>query len=335
MDFYLGTHHSDWLAKTDVPLFLSRRRLAGRRRLPVARGPWVLDSGGFTELSTYGRWTVTADEYVREVRRYAGWIGNLRWVATMDWMTEPLILRKTGLTVADHQRNTVENYLTLRSKAPELPWVPVLQGWTITEYWQHVEQYRKAGIDLAALPLVGVGSVCRRQGTVGAAAILRTLAAMGLHIHAFGVKASGLKRLAGSVASADSLAWSYAARRRPPLPECAGGTSTVITACGTRCGGESGCCEPSTSTSRGGQGLPCSVASSEEAPPRTRRGGRASEPSAGLLPPLAIRHRRRLLWLLGRDIHSPPQHLGGHGGRLGVVAAPAFVGLAGALEAGF
>ncbi len=64
MRFYLGTHHASWLGRTDVPLFVSRRRLAGIRRLPRALGPWALDSGGFTELSMFGRWRTTAAQYV-------------------------------------------------------------------------------------------------------------------------------------------------------------------------------------------------------------------------------------------------------------------------------
>ena len=51
MKFYLGTHQTGWLAKLDVPLFVSRRRLATLRKLPRAVGSWALDSGGFTELS--------------------------------------------------------------------------------------------------------------------------------------------------------------------------------------------------------------------------------------------------------------------------------------------
>ncbi|HYH66459.1 MAG TPA: hypothetical protein VD866_17330 [Urbifossiella sp.] len=202
---------------------MSRRRLAGRKTLPRAKGPWALDSGGFTELSTYGGWTITVERYIREVREYVAMIGKLSWVAQMDWMCEPWILRKTGKTVADHQRLTVENYIDLRTRAPDLPWVPVLQGWTITDYWRHQEQFQRAGIDLAALPVVGVGSVCRRQGTTSAGVILATLASSRLRLHAFGMKVSGLKLSAGSVVSADSLAWSYAARRRPALPECQGG----------------------------------------------------------------------------------------------------------------
>ncbi|HYH68662.1 MAG TPA: hypothetical protein VD866_28475 [Urbifossiella sp.] len=131
-------------------------------------------------------------------------------------------MAKTGLSVAEHQRRTTENYRELRGKAPDLPWVAVLQGWSLTDYLQHDALYRNAGVDLAALPLVGVGSVCRRQGTTGVAVILRILAERGLRLHAFGLKKAGLIRSAGYVASADSLAWSYAARRRPGLPECAG-----------------------------------------------------------------------------------------------------------------
>ena len=67
----------------------------------------------------------------------------------MDWMCEESVLRKTGLTVeGHHQRRTMENFLELKSKAPELPIVPVLQGWTIGDYWRHVEQYGRAGVDL-------------------------------------------------------------------------------------------------------------------------------------------------------------------------------------------
>ncbi len=140
----------------------------------------------------------------------------------MDWMVEPWIIAATGLSVTEHQRRTTENFLELRSRAPELPWLPVLQGWSLTEYLAHEEAYRAAGVDLAVLPLVGVGSICRRQGTAGAATILRTLAGRGLRLHAFGMKAQGLRRSAGYVISADSLAWSFGARRRPPLPKCRG-----------------------------------------------------------------------------------------------------------------
>jgi hypothetical protein len=39
-------------------------------------------------------------------------------------------------------------------------------------------------------------------------------------LHGFGVKTQGLIRWGPLLTSADSMAWSYAARRQPPLPGC-------------------------------------------------------------------------------------------------------------------
>jgi hypothetical protein len=217
--FYLGTHETSWLGRSDVPLFLSRRWLALRKTLPRALGPWALDSGGFSELSLFGRWTVSARRYA-EVRRWREEVGNLRWQAAMDWMTEDSVLKKTGKSVSEHQRLTVEGYLELLSLAPELPWVPVLQGQRFSDYARHVDDYARAGIDLAQLPLVGLGSVCRRQGTATVEDLLRHLAGEGLRVHSFGMKIQGLARAAHYVVSADSTAWSLRARRSAPLEGC-------------------------------------------------------------------------------------------------------------------
>ena len=62
--FYLGTHMDGWLAHVGVPLFVSHRRLARRKTLPKARSGWALDSGGYSELSLYGGWRTTPEEYV-------------------------------------------------------------------------------------------------------------------------------------------------------------------------------------------------------------------------------------------------------------------------------
>jgi hypothetical protein len=89
-------------------------------------------------------------------------------------------------------------------------------------YLACIDRYERAGIDLAAAPLVGLGSVCRRQATAQIGAITAELAAAGLRLHGFGVKRHGLARYADHLQSADSLAWSYAARRRPALAGCTG-----------------------------------------------------------------------------------------------------------------
>ncbi|WP_406292276.1 hypothetical protein [Embleya sp. NBC_00896] len=217
MRFYLGTHMPHWLdhPRIAVPLFVSHRRLAARRTLPRARVPWALDSGAFTELSLFGGWETTAARYVAAVRRYHDEIGLLDWAAPMDWPCEPHIVHRTGLSVRRHQENTVDNYLALRAAAPEVSFVPVLQGWDLDDYVLAVSLYERAGVDLTTLPLVAVGSVCRRQATREIGTIVETLAGIGIPLHGFGVKARGLRAYAPRLASADSMAWSYSGRHRP------------------------------------------------------------------------------------------------------------------------
>jgi len=175
MRFFLGIHHPNWLAMTDVPLFVSRRRLIAYKKLPVAKGAWALDSGGFSELTQHGQWTVPPEQYVEDVRRFSRDIGNMAWAAIQDSMCEPWLL-------------------------------------------EHLAQYKSAGFDLGKEKVVGVGSVCRRQHTQEAEDLIRELAGMKLKLHGFGFKLRGLKRVQKFLTSADSMAWSFRARRSEPLP---------------------------------------------------------------------------------------------------------------------
>jgi len=223
---YLGTHEPSWLARDEfggsraVPLCVSHRQLADRRTLPRAVTPWLLDSGAFTELSMYGEWTVSPKSYAIAVRRYNDEIGELEYCSIQDWMCEPEILARTGQTVYDHQSRTVASYINLLWRDENLPWMPVLQGWTRDDYLRCVEMYDAMGIDLTAEPRVGLGSVCRRQSTQEAVAIVETLTGLGIRLHGFGFKVTGLRAACHQLYSSDSLAWSYSARRRPPLPGC-------------------------------------------------------------------------------------------------------------------
>ncbi|MEO3869570.1 hypothetical protein ABGB18_12125 [Nonomuraea sp. B12E4] len=259
--FYLGTHHPHWLADErfrDVRLFVSSRRLRHRKTLPRAVGRWALDSGGFTEIKMYGQWTITAAEYAELVCWYARDIGMPDFVAPMDWMCEPPIIygknqhlqhtdpryfhgtrAARGIppdgpdeplddAVRKHQTWTVANYLELRDLLPaELKkrLIPVAQGWLLSHYLEILRMYADAGVDLRTLPLVGLGSVCRRQHTGEIAEIVATLADRGLrNTHGFGVKADGLDLYGADLSSADSQAWSDGERHRgyPRFPECVG-----------------------------------------------------------------------------------------------------------------
>lgn len=227
MTFFLGSHMPKWLEESPVPLFVSARTLNKYRRdgdpFPKGRCLWALDSGGFTELQQFGEWTMTADDYGGMVYRFMDNGCVPHFAAPQDWMCEDVVIRGgsfhgvtfagTGLNVAIHQELTIENVLYLREQFPAAPWIPVLQGQTLDDYLSHADQYAAAGIDLAAESLVGLGSVCRRQNTSEIAVITSALAARGYRLHGFGVKTQGLAQYGHNLASADSLAWSYGARR--------------------------------------------------------------------------------------------------------------------------
>ncbi|MER5649622.1 hypothetical protein [Streptosporangium sp. NPDC002524] len=228
LHFYLGTHRPSWIrtAPAGVSLFLSHRILAAYKTLPTFEWPVhrhiAIDSGAFTELSLYHEFVTSPEEYVAALARYDNEITDLDWAAPQDWMCEPWMLAKTGLTVAEHQRRTVENFLRLvelwpqYSDAPECPVMPVIQGWTVDEYLACVALYAEHGVRLAEdYPIVGVGSVCRRQATAEIGDIFRTLAQLDLPLHGFGVKLAGIRRYGRYLVTADSMAWSYGGRRTP------------------------------------------------------------------------------------------------------------------------
>lgn len=201
---------------------VSHRTLGARSidSLPRATAPWVLDSGGFTEIGMFGGWATSPKQYATAVRLYAEQVGMLAWAAPQDWMCEPDMIAGggwkvgTGLDVAEHQRRTVENFIELRSIAPDLPIIPVLQGWQPDEYERCAEMFTAAGVDLAAEPVVGIGSVCRRTVSdhrVAERSIRRIAPHVG-PLHGFGVSLDGLDLYGDALGSSDSLAWSFWAR---------------------------------------------------------------------------------------------------------------------------
>ena len=130
-------------------------------------------------------------------------------------MCEPFMLARTGLTVADHQVLTIDRYDQLAAKPLPVPLLPVLQGQTPAQYQTHVRAYGKR---LSYGAWVGVGSVCRRNGTPDdVLAILRAVHDVrpDLRLHGFGVKTTSLahRSVQAHLYSADSMAWSFAARR--------------------------------------------------------------------------------------------------------------------------
>ncbi|MEU8469531.1 hypothetical protein AB0F30_16680 [Streptomyces sp. NPDC029006] len=226
-DFYVGVK-PHLMAHTSVPVMVSDVNLRDRRKLPAANGPVTVDSEGFSQLQKYGRWTRTFRQYAGDVRRYQDWFGPLfRGAFQQDYMCEDAIIHGgtfgkqrfvgTGLTLREHLHRTVGNYLDLMGIDDTLEIFPVVQGRRIQHYEYCIDLFDKAGVNLRELPVVGIGSVCRIQGTPEAVGIVRHVASIvGTgRLHAFGFKTEGLREVGDVVGRADSFAWGVDGMHKP------------------------------------------------------------------------------------------------------------------------
>ena len=125
------------------------------------------------------------------------------------------MLAKTGLTIPEHQRLTIERYdALLECDVGGVRIMPVLQGYAPNDYVEHIRQY---GQRLTHRMWVGVGSVCKRNsnpGSVEAVLLAIKRERPDLRLHGFGVKITSLRSqlVRDLLFSADSMAWSFAAR---------------------------------------------------------------------------------------------------------------------------
>lgn len=215
--FYLGLHQpAD--AKHFSHACISINRLRGRKSKvtigPENGGSVLLDSGAFTELSTYGHYRHSVGEYAQEVKRLCN-LMTIDACVAQDYMCETFMLEKTGLTIEDHQRLTIERYDELLTHDLPCYVLPVLQGYSPESYIAHIRAY---GDRLAQNAWVGVGSVCKRNSRPEAiAAVLSAIKSErpDLRLHGFGVKLTALKHpvVKSLLYSADSMAWSFHARK--------------------------------------------------------------------------------------------------------------------------
>ena len=217
MRFFCGLHQpSDARFGFDAA-FISVNRLRDRKA-PMLVGDWIMDSGAFTEISMHGHYRHGVESYAAEIRRWAtNGSGRLLAAVAQDWMCEPWIVKRTGLTVAEHQRRTVERYDELmRQDVAGVYVLPVLQGFKPSEYIDHLAMY---GDRLAHGAWVGVGSICKRNGDpMAIATVLMCIKGMrpDLRLHGFGLKKTALSdvNVQFLLETADSMAWSYSARKQ-------------------------------------------------------------------------------------------------------------------------
>lgn len=209
-NFYIGLDDLYYAWRFDK-CFISVNRLR-ERKSPFRVNNWIMDSGAFTEITTHGRYRHEPEVYAAEIERWRN-CGTMELAVSQDYMCEPFVLKLTGLTVADHQRLTIERYDRLRN-ATDAPLMPVLQGFTPNDYLRHLVAY---GHRLMPGMRVGVGSVCKRNSHPAVIEyILRQIkgARPDLRLHGFGLKMTALQRpeIRRLLHSSDSMAWSDAER---------------------------------------------------------------------------------------------------------------------------
>lgn len=220
--FLVGLHQPSDAKHFDFAC-ISINRLWGRKK-PLGPVLVLVDSGAFMELLLHGEYRESVEAYAAELYRlWTDGVVRILAAVAQDYMCEAFMLAKTGLTIADHQRLTIERYDALVAALERLfggvvPFrvLPVLQGYAPADYVRHVHAY---GDRLAEGMWVGVGSVCKRNGSPEKiVAVLKAIKSIrpDLLLHGFGVKITalmhdGVRRL---LSTADSMAWSFAARKQ-------------------------------------------------------------------------------------------------------------------------
>lgn len=229
MQFYVGLHQPSDAQRFDrcmisIGRLVERnadgtiqRRPDGTLRARLAPIPCkhvMIDPQAFRILELFGRYPDPVATYA-ELLRHIVTLCGVDSATAEDYMCEPFMLERTGLTVAMHQRLTIERYDELLRHRPPCYILPVLQGYTPQEYSAHLAQY---GARLTYGAWVGVGSVCKRNGDPGAIRdVLYTIKRLrpDLRLHGFGLKATALGSaiVRDLLHTADSMAWSFAARK--------------------------------------------------------------------------------------------------------------------------
>lgn len=214
MRFFTGLHQpSD--AQHFETAFISVNRLK-KRKSSFKVHDWIMDSGAFMTILVHGDYPDSVQVYAEQIRRWAS-NGNLLAAVAQDYMCEAQMLKITGKTIEEHQHLTIQRYDELLSCDTKNVYImPVLQGYAPSDYVSHVKQY---GDRLSYGAWVGVGSVCKRNGDPRAIEeVLMAIKAVrpDLRLHGFGLKTTAISSwiVADLLFTADSMAWSFAARKQ-------------------------------------------------------------------------------------------------------------------------
>jgi hypothetical protein len=209
MIFFTGMHHPSDAHRVKTA-FISVHALKNRRSIKA--NYWIMDSGAFSTIQRYGGYPNPVEDYAAEIKRFSK-CGILLAAVAQDYMCEKFMLDKTGMTISEHQKLTIERYdQLLLCDTGGVYIIPVLQGYSPEDYVSHIRQY---GSRLKSNCVVGVGSVCKRNSKPEQVqAVLSAIKKErpDLLLHGFGIKYTSLPYVKDYLFSSDSMAWSFAAR---------------------------------------------------------------------------------------------------------------------------
>lgn len=177
----------------------------------------ALDSAGFVAAVKYHGYIWSMNQYL-DLAASHDWA----WYAGMDFCVEKEIAG-TQTDALFRIAETCRMYHELRQAARDRGMkdpMPIIQGWTVSQYLWCIDNF-----PLIDWPdLIGVGSMCRRhiRGENGILAVIEALDKVlppNTKLHCFGIKGPVMEIIGKHprLASIDSLAWDFAARRDHPV----------------------------------------------------------------------------------------------------------------------
>lgn len=176
--------------------------------------PWsginrlFIDSGGYSFIKGKGDYQTSPQQYVEYIKRV-----RPERFALRDYPCERDVLDKHDRTVADHQRMTTEAHKKLlgviEQRDVRAEWYPVVQGYEISEYLEHLDELRSEGLIDNRL---AIGSICGRETVEEIEDIITAINAKvpDVKLHGFGVKQPALLQndtVISKLDSADSQAY--------------------------------------------------------------------------------------------------------------------------------
>lgn len=186
-----------------------------------------MDSGAFTQLKKYGDFKLCVDEYLDIVNKF-----NPLFYVSQDYLVERT---DSPNTVQTKQENTVNRFISLWARKQNV--IPVIHGSSVEQYRNHLKMYQ-----FPQGEYIGVGSLVGQKISfkVNVFNMLKE-ERPDLLLHGFGFKQQELcnSTLRSMVYSADSMAWSFIARRKgqdPNDPKEAKNFEKQILSCGEKKG---------------------------------------------------------------------------------------------------